>query len=130
MNDKFQLQGIDHVAIAVRDVERSVAWYQDVLGLERRYEEAWGNFPAVVGAGSTSLALFPVAGNDPAPLPGRDVITMRHFAFRVDGANFQLARQVLADKGLALEFQDHGLAHSIYFHDPDGHHIEVTTYDV
>jgi len=31
------LDGIDHGALAVRDVGRSVAWYQHVLGLERRH---------------------------------------------------------------------------------------------
>jgi catechol 2,3-dioxygenase-like lactoylglutathione lyase family enzyme len=41
----FTLQGIDHVALTVRDVRRSVHWYMEVLGLERRFEEAWGNFP-------------------------------------------------------------------------------------
>ena len=43
----FNLEGIDHVALAVRDVARSVAWYQRVLGLERRYQEAWGDMPSV-----------------------------------------------------------------------------------
>lgn len=47
----------------MRDVTRSVTWYQDVLGLERRYANVWGDFPAVPGVGTTSLALFP------APVP-------------------------------------------------------------
>ena len=29
-----------------------------------------------------------------------------------------------------LEFQDHGAAHSIYFEDPDGLKLELTTYDI
>ena len=53
---------------------------------------------------------------------------MRHLAFRADGENFAKARQELTERGLEVEFQDHGLAHSIYFHDPDGHEIEITTY--
>ncbi len=67
----FKLDHIDHVALTVRDVKRSVAWYREVLGLERRYEEAWGDSPAVVCAGVTCLALFPAATNDPEPPPGR-----------------------------------------------------------
>ncbi len=124
----FVLEGIDHIALAVRDVERSVLWYQEVLGLERRFESVWGNYPAVVGVGTTSLALFPVKSADPAPPPGRDVIAMRHFAFRVDRANFDAATTALKERGLTIEFQDHGAAHSIYFVDPDGHRIEITTY--
>ena len=30
-----ELEGIDHVALAVRNVRSSAQWYQDVLGLER-----------------------------------------------------------------------------------------------
>lgn len=80
----FTIDSIDHVALAVRDVRRSAEWYQQVLGLSRLYEDAWGDFPAVVGAGGTSIALFPVEGTDPKGRPGRDVLTMRHLAFRVD----------------------------------------------
>jgi catechol 2,3-dioxygenase-like lactoylglutathione lyase family enzyme len=126
----FRLEGIDHIALAVRDVERSAAWYQEVLGLERRFQDVWGSFPAVVGVGTTALALFPVHGTDPAPPPGRGVISMRHFAFRVDRANFDAAISAMKERGQAVEFQDHGIAHSIYFHDPDGHQIEVTTYEL
>ncbi len=31
----MQLEGIDHVALAVRDVEQSAQWYIDILGFER-----------------------------------------------------------------------------------------------
>ena len=87
-----QVQGIDHVALTVRDVARSVAWYQAVLGLERRYAEVWGDFPAVLSAGPTSLALFPAPVVDPAPPPGREVLSIRHIAFRVDRATFSIRR--------------------------------------
>ncbi len=124
----FTLESIDHVALAVRDVERSVVWYQEVLGLERRYEEVWGSHPAVVGVGTTSLALFPVEGDAPKSPPGRDTLAMRHVAFRTDRGNFTAAQTELRQKGIGFELQDHAAAHSIYFYDPDGHHIEITTY--
>ena len=126
----LRVEGIDHVALTVRDVARSVAWYRDVLGLERRYEEAWGDVPAVVGAGSTALALFPARVPDPGPPPGRDVLSVRHVAFRVDGETFARARAHLEAHGIAPTFEDHTAAHSLYFADPDGHQLEITTYDV
>jgi catechol 2,3-dioxygenase-like lactoylglutathione lyase family enzyme len=127
---RFQLDGIDHVALAVRDVEASVRWYCDVLGLERRHQEVWGSHPAIVGIGTTSLALFPVAGPSPQPPPGRDVLAMRHLAFRASRPEFDAARAALASRGITLEQQDHQISQSIYFSDPDGHEIEITTYEI
>jgi len=126
----LRLQGIDHVALTVRDLARSVAWYQAVLGLERRYADVWGDFPAVLGVGTTSVALFPAAVPAPAPPPGRDVLSIRHVAFRVDRATFDAARGELEAHGVVPTFQDHTAAHSLYFTDPDGHQLEITTYDV
>lgn len=130
MTDRFRIEGLDHVALAVRGVARSAAWYQDVLGLERRHEDVWGDCPAVMAAGDSGLALFAVQGASPKPRPGRDVLTMRHVAFRVSAENFAKARQQLAARGIAVEFQDHQIAQSIYLHDPDGHEIELTTYEL
>jgi catechol 2,3-dioxygenase-like lactoylglutathione lyase family enzyme len=126
----FVLEGIDHIALAVKDVDRSVAWYKEVLGLKRRHEEAWGNYPAMVGIGKTCVALFPVEGTKPRPSPGRDVLAMRHFAFRTDRANFERAKAELSQRGIPIESQHHGISESIYFHDPDGHEVEITTYEV
>ena len=125
-----RLEGIDHVALAVRDVQQSVSWYCEVLGLTRRHAEAWGDFPAVVGCGDTSLALFPVASAAPKPPPARDVLAVRHIAFRTGRQDFESARAALRERGIPHEFEDHAIAHSIYFHDPDGHRLEITTYDV
>ena len=126
----FNLEGIDHVALAVRDVARSVAWYQRVLGLERRYQDAWGDMPAVVGVGTTSLALFPVGTESPGAPPGRETLAMRHLAFRASRSEFAAARKSLEAGGILFEFQDHDIAHSIYFEDPDGHRLEITTYEL
>jgi catechol 2,3-dioxygenase-like lactoylglutathione lyase family enzyme len=126
----MNIQGIDHVALAVRDVERSARWYHEVLGLERRFADKWDGVPTFIGAGDTALALFPVAGSSPKPPPDRDVIAMRHLAFRVDAANFRQARAELERRGIAVEYQDHEVSHSIYFEDPDGHQLEITTYDL
>jgi catechol 2,3-dioxygenase-like lactoylglutathione lyase family enzyme len=123
---QFRLDGLDHVALSVSDVHRSIDWYHDVLSLERRFEEAWGTMPALVMAGSSGLALFPATPERPAgPGPG-----MLHLAFRVDRESFDAARRALDDPGIPVQFSDHDVAHSIYFADPDGYRLELTTYDV
>jgi catechol 2,3-dioxygenase-like lactoylglutathione lyase family enzyme len=55
---------------------------------------------------------------------------MQHLAFRADRKNFAKAQQALNEKGIEFRFVDHEISHSIYFKDPDGHEIEITTYDL
>ena len=125
----MQLEGLDHIALAVRDPKASLAWYQEVLGLERRHEETWGDLPIMVGAGNTLLALFP-RNEEEAPFPTGGLPSLRHIAFRADAANFEAAQRELKARGIDFTFQDHDIAHSIYFEDPDGYRLEITTYDL
>jgi catechol-2,3-dioxygenase len=53
-----------------------------------------------------------------------------HLAFRADRENFLAAQRELEKHGIAFEFQDHEISHSIYFRDPDGHPLEITTYEL
>ncbi len=126
----FKLEQIDHVALTVSNVQQSITWYRDVLRLERRFEEVWGDRPAVMCAGSTCLALFPPDTDRPLPTPDHNTLAMRHVAFRVDRANFAQAKIDLRQRGIEFEFEDHTVSHSIYLYDPDGHRIEITTYEV
>ncbi len=127
----FTLQQIDHVALSVTDLEKSIAWYQHVLGLERRYREAWGDYPAMLCAGSTCVALFPLRpAVSSARIGGSVQPTMCHLAFRATYGDLLEAEKSLQERGISFEFQNHGIAHSIYFADPDGHQLEITTYDL
>jgi len=127
----FTLQQIDHVALAVGDLEKSIAWYQEVLGLERRYQDAWGSYPAMLCAGSTCVALFPSGdAESSAKASGVARAMIRHLAFRATYADLLEAEKNLQERAIAFEFQNHGIAHSIYFSDPDGHQLEITTYDL
>ena len=126
----MNLKHIDHVAITVSDLGRSLAWYRDVLGLERRFEEEWGDVPTMMCAGETCVALFPSDVPEPQPVDVRTTVSMRHFAFRVDRENFHAAQAQFRDRGIEFESADHGIAQSVYVSDPDGHRIEITTYEV
>jgi catechol 2,3-dioxygenase-like lactoylglutathione lyase family enzyme len=126
----MQLEGIDHVALAVRDVERSAQWYVEVLGFERRYEGVWNGIPTFIGKGGTAIALFPIRHRDSRPAARAVEIGMLHLAFRADRKNFLIAQNELKRRGIAFEFQDHEISHSIYFRDPDDHELEITTYEL
>lgn len=120
----MKLQGLDHVAIAVADAEKAAQWYVDVLGFERQHPGLWGGTPVFVGNEHASVAIFPKSRQR----SGEGSIL--HFAFRANGDGFETAQRELRARGIHFEFQDHEIAHSIYFRDPDGHEIEVTTYDL
>ena len=123
-------EGIDHVALSVRDVARSVQWYADVLGFERRFEGMWDGIPTFIGKGNTALALFPARETDTRAQPHRDSVAMLHLAFRSDRNNFLKAQKELKERGIKFRFQDHEISRSIYFRDPDGHELEITTYQL
>ena len=129
----LKLEGIDHVALAVSDVERSAAWYIDVLGFERLHKEMWDGVPAFVGKGTTAIALFPrrLRGDSASSNHGdANPAEMLHLAMRADRENFLAAQNDLEQRGIKFEFQDHEISHSIYFRNPDGHQIEITTYEL
>lgn len=127
---EMKIEGIDHVALTVNDVELSIEWYQKTLGLERRYQKAWGNRPAMLCAGTTCLALFAADSRRPKPVPDHNTVAMRHLAFRVNREDFEKAQQDLTEAAIKFRFEDHGISHSIYFQDPDGHNLEITAYDL
>jgi catechol 2,3-dioxygenase-like lactoylglutathione lyase family enzyme len=126
----MQLEGIDHVALAVRDVERSAQWYVEVLGFERRYGVMWNGIPTFIRKGTTAIALFPIRDRDSRPAVRSAKTCMLHLAFRADRKNFLVAQDELKRRGIAFEFQDHEISHSIYFRDPDDHELEITTYEL
>jgi catechol 2,3-dioxygenase-like lactoylglutathione lyase family enzyme len=126
----IELEGIDHVALSVRDVEQSARWYIDVLGFEHRLPGMWDGVPTFIGKGTTALALFPLRGEGSSESNRGRGARMLHLAFRATRAAFLAAQRDLEERGIAFEFEDHEISHSIYFRDPDGHHLEITTYEL
>jgi catechol 2,3-dioxygenase-like lactoylglutathione lyase family enzyme len=134
----FKVLQIDHVELFVPDRYEAARWYERALGLQPVQEcEPWaaGGGPLMISsdAGSTKLALFegqPVAADTKA--------AFRRVAFRVTGNGFAEFLRRLPELSLtdsrhqpvtADSVVDHQQAYSIYFDDPYGHMLEVTTYD-
>jgi catechol 2,3-dioxygenase-like lactoylglutathione lyase family enzyme len=126
----FKIEALDHVALSVRDVERSAQWYADVLGFKRLHEGVWNGTPIFVGNGDAAIALFPVRDKAGSTSPDRAAVRTLHFAFRTDRENFLRAQDELKKRAIPFDFQNHEISHSIYFRDPDGHQIEITTYEL
>jgi catechol 2,3-dioxygenase len=126
----FELEGIDHVALGVRDIERSADWYVEVLGFERRYPRMWNGVPVFVARDKTAIALFPAETDEANASRAGPRNGMLHLALRANRENFIAAQQDLKSRGIAFHFRDHEISHSIYFRDPDGIELELTTYEL
>ena len=111
-----RVTGLNHVTLAVADLERSLAFYVDVLGFRLRASWADG---AYLEAGALWLCL----SHDPrAEHARRDDYT--HLAFAVSAEDFDaLAVRV---RNAAVEWkEDRSEGASLYFLDPDGHKLEL-----
>jgi catechol 2,3-dioxygenase-like lactoylglutathione lyase family enzyme len=125
----FKVLQIDHVELFVPDRYDAAKWYERVLGLQIVPEcEPWavGGGPLMISSdgGSTKLALF-----EGQPATSGPTAAFRRVAFRVTAAGF--AEFLRRNPGLVTKTSvvDHQQAYSMYFDDPYGHQLEVTTYD-
>lgn len=113
---------LDHVTLAVADLEASVDFYQSVLGL--RVVERHGPYAAMGVRGRPLVALNEVPG---ATRSSPRHTGLYHFALRVptraDLGRFvrRATRAGHAPQGAA----DHRVSEAFYLEDPDGHGIEV-----
>jgi lactoylglutathione lyase len=122
-----ELRRLDHVSLNVSDRTRSIAWYRDVLGLEQRGTPRRDDWPVFMGDFGACVALFQAQAESPDRAP--ESTGLRHVAFMVGREDLAAAQERLRQRGVEFRFEDHGSAHSLYFPDPDGNVIELTSYN-
>jgi len=107
----FSATSIDHLALSVTNVKRSVAFYQQHLGLKLTRDGGEGS--AFLNCGERDfLALF--RGDKPG---------LHHFSFSIPNYNADDAAKRVAAAGLKLDRQ----GNRVYFPDPDGLIVQVHT---
>jgi catechol-2,3-dioxygenase len=121
---------LNHAVMYVRNVERSAAFYCDVLGF-RPIEGMEGLRGAAFlrAADSTNdhdLGLFEIGEGAGASGAGRTTVGLYHLAWEVDTlGDLQSMRQRLAEAGALVGASDHSTTKSLYGHDPDGLEFEI-----
>ena len=124
-----EVQELGHIVLYVRDLERSVTFYQQVLGWPLVSPAVPGMPAAAFSAGRTHHELLLIeVGPTATPIPAGRRIGMYHFGLKVgdsdDELRAALSRLVDADVPV-LGATDHNVTHSLYIADPDGNEIEL-----
>ena len=132
----MEIKDLGHVVLYVRNLERSAAFYRDVLGF-RQIVPPRGSaeslpFPAAAfssASGRTHHELLLIeVGEGAAPQPRGRRVGLYHIGLKVGDSDDELrdATARLVDAGVTITgASDHTVTHSLYILDPDGNELEL-----
>jgi catechol 2,3-dioxygenase len=115
---------IGHVHLKIRDMQRSVEFYQHYLDMDitEKLEDRY----VFMSAGTMHHELALQAVGWQADSPERHGVGLYHVAFEVpDKSALSATYRKLKKAGVMACPVDHGISWAIYFNDPDGNGIEV-----
>jgi catechol 2,3-dioxygenase-like lactoylglutathione lyase family enzyme len=122
----MRITGLDHIVLNCTDVDRSLAYYTQVLGLEGERVEEWRRgqapFPSVRVDAGTIIDLFD------APRTGEN---QNHFCLVMPSAEWEqmlTAGEITVERGPTTVFGARGTGESVYTRDPDGNVVELRRY--
>jgi catechol 2,3-dioxygenase-like lactoylglutathione lyase family enzyme len=129
----MRITALDHFVLRVTDLERSLVFYRDTLGLPILFLDEYrrGERPFVSARiGDQLLDLIPDPTYEPAE--GATKGGFVHFCARFEGLDFDALVAQLEAGGVRMLSADPvprmgaaGVSRSIYVHDPDGYTIEL-----
>ncbi|MCW5772238.1 MAG: VOC family protein [Rhodospirillaceae bacterium] len=128
----MRVLGLDHIVLRVRDMERMVAFWRDVLGCP--VEKVQAELGLVhIRAGSALIDLVDLSGRlgrEGGAGPAAEGRNLDHFCLRVEPFEPEALRARLAAHGIAADspkarFGAEGYGDSIYLTDPEGNRIEL-----
>lgn len=139
----FQIEKIHHVAYRCKDAKETVEWYKKNLNMNFILAFAEDHVPSTkafdpymhvfLDAGNGNVLAFFELPNQPEM--GSDPNTpdwVQHLAMKVkDRDALMSAKEHLEENGIdVVGVTNHGIFHSIYFFDPNGHRMELTYDDI
>lgn len=124
----MQIKELGHVVFFVRDLEKSVHFYRDILGF-KAIEGAAMRGAAAFSTGRThhEMLLIEVGPNAALPTRGRRA-GLYHIGLKIGESIEELktAKHELEEAGVTIVgLSDHTVTNSMYILDPDGNEIEL-----
>lgn len=118
---------LGHVVFYVKDLERSLAFYRDLLGF-KEVGRIFNGAAAALTSGRTHHELLLIqVGEAPGPPKGRRR-GLYHIGIKVGDSLDELrsAKQELESAGIPIGgMSDHTVSQSLYLQDPDGNEVEL-----
>ncbi len=118
---------LGHVVFYVKDLDRSLAFYRDLLGF-KEVGRVFGGAAAALTSGRTHHELLLIqVGDAPGPMTGRRR-GLYHIGIKIGDSLDELraAKNELEWAGIEIEgMSDHTVSQSLYLHDPDGNEVEL-----
>ncbi|HEX7443244.1 MAG TPA: VOC family protein [Acidimicrobiales bacterium] len=125
----MQVKELGHLVLYVANLERSAAFYGDILGWEAAFPAALGFPAAAFTSGRTHHELLLIeVGEDAEPIGRGRRLGLYHFGLKVGDTDEELreAYDRLVAAGVTIVgTSDHTVTHSVYILDPDGNEIEL-----
>jgi glyoxylase I family protein len=122
-------RGVHHMALICSDVERTIQFYQELLGFplvelmeNRDYKGSTHLFFDIGNKNLLAFFDFPGLGLQPGV---ESLGSVQHIAISTTPENLERIKAALEQKGIAYLGPDRGVTTSIYFKDPDGIQIEM-----
>jgi len=118
---------LGHVVFYVKDLDRALAFYRDLLGF-REVGRIFGGKAAALTSGRTHHELLLIeVGDAPRPPTGHR-LGLYHIGIKVGESLDELrtAKRELEEAGIGISgMSDHTVSQSLYLQDPDGNEVEL-----
>jgi len=123
----MQAKELGHAVLYVRDLERSLRFYRDLLGF-REIGRVWGRAAALTAGRTHHELLLIEVGPNAAPMPPHPRVGLYHIGVKIGDRLDELRqahRELVAAGVPIVGASDHTVSQSLYVEDPDGHEVEV-----